>query len=128
MLRITAMMSLLLATLAGPALADTKDKRATAQTPSEQILSILINRGYRILEDERTWLGRQRIIAERDGTRRELVFHPGTGEILRNYSVRIEMAGRCTGPVTAEVLVPRSPASASRQDPARAKPLAARRG
>jgi hypothetical protein len=53
----------------------------------------LINRGYRILEDERTWLGRQRIIAERDGTRRELVFHPGTGEILRDYSVRIEVAG-----------------------------------
>lgn len=54
MFRITAMMTLLLTTLAGPALADTKGKRATAQTPSEQILSILINRGYRILEDERT--------------------------------------------------------------------------
>ena len=97
MFRITAMMTLLLATLAGPALADTKGKRATAQTPSEQILSILINRGYRILEDERTWLGRQRIIAERDGTRRELVFHPGTGEILRDYSVRIEMTGTLRG-------------------------------
>ena len=97
MLRITAMMSLLLATLAGPALADTKGEGTTAQTPSEQILSILINRGYRLLEDERTWLGRQRIIAERDGTRRELVFHPGTGEILRDYSVRIETAGTLRG-------------------------------
>lgn len=97
MLRITAMMSLLLATLAGPAFADTKGTGATAQTPSEQILSILINRGYRILEDERTWLGRQRIIAERDGTRRELVFDPGTGEILRDYSVRIELAGTQRG-------------------------------
>lgn len=93
MLRITAMMTLLLAILAGPAMADARGKGAKGQTPTAQIISILIDRGYRIVEDERTWLGRQRIIAERDGTRRELVFHPGTGEILRDYSVRIEMAG-----------------------------------
>jgi hypothetical protein len=97
MLRITAMMTLLLATLAGPAIADTSGTGATANTPSAQILATLIDRGYRILEDERTWLGRQRIIAEKDGTRRELVFHPGTGEILRDYSVRIEMAGTLHG-------------------------------
>lgn len=74
----------LLLALAGPALAQSD----ATLTPTDEILSTLLSRGYTILEDERTWLGRQRILAEKDGTLREVVFIPGTGEILRDYSVR----------------------------------------
>lgn len=94
MLRITALMACLLAT---PALAQAPDPATGTPAPSVQIITTLIERGYRILEDERTWLGRQRIIAEKDGTRRELVFHPGTGEILRDYSVRLADSGATRG-------------------------------
>lgn len=57
-------------------------------SPADEILSTLLSRGYVIVEDERTWLGRQRVVAVKDDTRREIVFIPGTGEILRDYSVR----------------------------------------
>ena len=64
---------------------------ANAQTeqqlaPADAILTTLLSRGYVIVENDRTWLGRQRILAEKDGTQREVVFVPGTGEILRDYS------------------------------------------
>ncbi|MEY5039173.1 MAG: hypothetical protein RL472_2279, partial [Pseudomonadota bacterium] len=54
--------------------------------PADAILTTLLSRGYVIVENERTWLGRQRILAEKDGKQREVVFVPGTGEILRDYS------------------------------------------
>lgn len=61
---------------------------AVAQTsPTDQILLILQGKGYAIVTQERTWLGRGRVVAEKDGTRREVVFNPGTGEILRDYAV-----------------------------------------
>lgn len=86
MLRTSALVASFLLALVAPALADVGGGLA----PAEEILSTLRDRGYRILEDERTWLGRQRIIAEKNGARRELVFNPGTGEILRDYSFRVE--------------------------------------
>lgn len=61
----------------------------TAETPTDEVIITLRDHGYRIVENQRTWLGRQRVIAEKDGARRELVFNPGTGEILRDYVVRI---------------------------------------
>ena len=54
--------------------------------PADQILIQLQQKGYSILLQERTWLGRGRIVAIKDGMRREVVFHPGTGEILRDYA------------------------------------------
>ena len=85
MLRIAALMTpLLLALATPPALAEANATLA----PADEIVSTLRERGYRIVEDERTWLGRQRILAEKNGTRREVVFNPGTGEILRDYSFR----------------------------------------
>lgn len=86
MLRIAALMTpLLLALAANPALAEA----IGALAPADEILSTLRERGYRIVEDERTWLGRQRVVAEKNGARREVVFNPGTGEILRDYSFRL---------------------------------------
>ena len=101
MLRIAALMTpLLLALAATPALAEANSTLA----PADEILSTLRERGYRIVEDERTWLGRQRIIAEKNGARRELVFNPGTGEILRDYSFRMgesDAKGTVTSGTTA---------------------------
>lgn len=61
----------------------------TPSTPADEIITTLRDHGYLIVENERTWLGRQRVIAEKNGTQRELVFNPGTGEILRDYAVTI---------------------------------------
>lgn len=55
-------------------------------SPADEIRSTLLSHGYIILEDERTWLGRQRILAQKGDAQRELVFIPGTGEVLRDYS------------------------------------------
>lgn len=65
----------------------------TRLSPADEILVALQSHGYRIVINERTWLGRQRILAEKDGASREVVFIPGTGEILRDYSVRLGGAG-----------------------------------
>lgn len=58
-----------------------------AATIEERIAAELQAQGYEILEANRTLLGRSRILAENDESRREIVFNPGTGEILRDYSV-----------------------------------------
>lgn len=64
--------------------------QAHAQTsPGDALLSSLRAKGYVILSQERTWLGRERVVAENSAHRRELVFNPGTGEILRDYAVLI---------------------------------------
>lgn len=58
-------------------------------SPSDQILLLLKKSGYSIELHERTWLGRRRVIASKDGMKRELVFNPGTGEIMRDYVVSV---------------------------------------
>jgi hypothetical protein len=86
--------ALVLALLALPA--------AAQLSPSENILTALRAKGYRIITEERTWLGRARIVAEDAMTRRELVFNPGTGEIFRDYSTRLsDRSGDSTGIATA---------------------------
>lgn len=62
-----------------------------AATIEERIAAELQAQGYEILETNRTWLGRLRIVAENDDIRREIVFNPGTGEILRDYSVMLTL-------------------------------------
>lgn len=62
---------------------------ALAQSVEQQVISALEAQGYRVLELHDTWLGRLRVIAENTEVRRELVFNPGTGEILRDYVVRL---------------------------------------
>ena len=58
-----------------------------AQTAEDRILAALHDQGYEILQKQRTLLGRMWLLAENDEVRREIVFNPGTGEILRDYSV-----------------------------------------
>lgn len=102
--RVLRVMSALLA-LAVPALAQTGT--GSGLSPAEGILRTLQERGYQIIEDEKTWLGRQRVVAVKDGTRREVVFIPSTGEILRDYALRMadggenDKAGNATGVASA---------------------------
>jgi len=42
--------------------------------------------GYEDIEVTRTWLGRVRIVAEKGEIEREVILHPRTGEVLRDYS------------------------------------------
>lgn len=58
-----------------------------AETTEERIAAALTEQGYVIVSMERTWLGRLRVLAEDGQFRRELVFNPVTGEILRDLSV-----------------------------------------
>lgn len=60
---------------------------AAAQSVQDQIVTQLRDQGFEEISLNRTWLGRVRVIALRDELRRELVFNPQTGEILRDYSV-----------------------------------------
>lgn len=59
---------------------------AVAQSVQDQIVVQLRAQGFSEIAMNRTWLGRVRIIALRDDLRRELVFNPQTGEILRDFS------------------------------------------
>ena len=61
---------------------------ATAQnSPNDAIMAALAENGYEIISTNKTWLGRIRIVAEKDGARREIVFIPGTGEVLRDFAM-----------------------------------------
>lgn len=59
---------------------------AGAQTAADAVVQQLRQQGYVEFTVSRTLLGRVQVIAEApDGTEREIVFNPSTGEILRDY-------------------------------------------
>jgi hypothetical protein len=62
---------------------------AAALTPAEQVIEALQAKGYVVIVQERTWLGRLRIVAVTKDMRREVVINPGTGEILRDFSAAL---------------------------------------
>jgi len=70
-----------LAALIGSAMTATA---AAARDRSDDILRELKRNGYRIEDVGRTFLGRVRILATRNGGRREIIVNPVTGEILRD--------------------------------------------
>ena len=57
---------------------------AEALTLEERLLAQLADQGFRIVEVAPTLLGRTRIVAVSARGRREIVFNPRTGEILRD--------------------------------------------
>lgn len=61
---------------------------AQAQTPGERVVAALEKAGYRIETQERTFLGRLRIVAVRGALKREVVVNPGTGEVLRDIALQ----------------------------------------
>ena len=60
-----------------------------ARSVEDQLLATLRAQGYMIVEQGYTFLGRLRVVAENGEIRREIVVNPGTGEILRDYSVML---------------------------------------
>lgn len=62
--------------LAGPAFAETVQDRIVAQ---------LGRQGFDRITISTTFLGRVRIVAQSATQRREIIFNPRTGEILRDY-------------------------------------------
>ncbi len=57
----------------------------------DKIIASLEAQGYTIVEHGFTFLGRLRVVAESADYHRELVFNPGTGEILRDYAVPLHV-------------------------------------
>lgn len=51
---------------------------------ADAVVAQLQEQGYERIETEVTWLGRVRIVAERDNGSREIILNPRTGEILRD--------------------------------------------
>lgn len=51
---------------------------------ADAVVAQLQRQGYDRIETEETWLGRVRIVAERDDGSREIILNPRTGEILRD--------------------------------------------
>jgi len=58
---------------------------AVAATVKEKLVNELKSQGFVDLTITRTWLGRTRIIGSNGKYKRELVFNPYSGEILRDY-------------------------------------------
>lgn len=58
---------------------------AAAQSVQDQVLTQLAEQGFHDFEVSTTLLGRIRVTSKSDTLKRELVFNPATGEILRDY-------------------------------------------
>ncbi len=58
---------------------------AVAASVKEKLVSELKSQGFVDLTITRTWLGRTRIVGSNGKYKRELVFNPYSGEILRDY-------------------------------------------
>jgi len=63
---------------------------AVAQSVKDKIVAELKAQGFTRLSISRTWLGRTRILATDGKVKRELVFNGNSGEILRDYSEKVE--------------------------------------
>lgn len=59
----------------------------------DTLIAQLQSQGYTVLRITRTWLGRARLIATNDIYRREIIFNPRTGVILRDFSEIIGESG-----------------------------------
>ena len=57
---------------------------ASAQSMQDRVISQLQEQGFTEIRISRTWLRRVRIVARSATQRREIIFNPSTGEILRD--------------------------------------------
>lgn len=84
-----------------------------AQTPEEMIIASLEEQGYHVVTRDRTWLGRIWLLVENGEVRREIVFNPGTGEIMRDYAVMIAAIDRDSSRSTSNPTVASSSAASN---------------
>ena len=64
---------------------------AVAGPVEDQIVARLSEQGYTAIKMSRTLLGRRRIVAIGAERRREIIFNPRTGEILRDFWLRTRL-------------------------------------
>jgi hypothetical protein len=65
---------------------------AAAEDVVDSIVRQLRNQGYRSIVQERTLLGRVRILADRKEGEREIIVNPRTGEVLRDLWTPVDGA------------------------------------
>lgn len=58
--------------------------RVAASPYGDEVVSQLTRQGFTGISKETTWLGRERILAQRKDGQREIILNPRTGEILRD--------------------------------------------
>ncbi|WRH64405.1 MAG: PepSY domain-containing protein [Fuscovulum sp.] len=61
------------------------------QMVTDKIVIVLQQKGYRDILVTRTWLGRLRVVGWIDGRAREIIVHPTSGEVLRDFLDPIEV-------------------------------------
>lgn len=82
MVRLFGGLWLAVAVFAGPGMAQTDPVDPVAAPVVQQ----LEQQGYSSIRVEQTWLGRLRILAWLNGQQREIILHPASGEILRDFT------------------------------------------
>ena len=73
---------------------------ASAQSFQDNILTQLTEQGFNNFTVSKTLLGRVRVTSQSATLKRELVFNPVTGEILRDYWVALSKGGDLSPRVT----------------------------
>lgn len=75
---------------------------AFASVYGDEVVAQLTRQGFSNITVETTWLGRERILAERADGRREIILNPRTGEILRDTWTS-QKGAAATRPIVDEV-------------------------
>lgn len=75
---------------------------AFASTYGDEVVVQLTRQGFKNIKVETTWLGSERIVAERADGLREIILNPRTGEILRD-SWTSQKGATGTRPIVDEV-------------------------
>lgn len=70
----------------GPVQAQTGTSATSKVEATQSIVNSLTAQGYVGIRVSETWLGRLRIFASRDGLLREIILHPTSGEVLRDWT------------------------------------------
>lgn len=88
-----------------------------ADNITDEIIANLKAQGYHVVQQDRTWLGRMWILARSDTMQREVVFNPGTGEVLRDYVVTLASLQQNGHPESGNPAVSKSSTATAGQDP-----------
>ncbi len=88
-----------------------------ADNITDEIIANLKAQGYHVVQQDRTWLGRMWILARSDTMQREVVFNPGTGEVLRDYVVTLASLQQNGHPESGNPAVSKSAIATAGQDP-----------
>lgn len=75
-----------------PATAARADGGEAARAVAQRVAAEMVEAGYTDVEVGWTWLGRLRVTGRIDGRDREIILHPTSGEVLRDFLAPPEVA------------------------------------